>query len=1593
MGFEGLRLIGDSIGSADNALHSADVSTGDAMLSSILSSSALLTRALLVVLMLVGAALPAIAAVPKASDGAMTVRNGNTTLGYLRATGDRRAVLAYEIVAQGTKGTASLVVGNRLGVVSYKVKAGVNPVGTDQIAFRVVDSNGRASDTATVTVAFVNNAIVTWPQPTPIIYGTQLSTTATATAGGVPVAGTFVYTPALGTVLEVGTTRSTAVFTPADGGATISKAVNVRVTAATLNVTSNATKIYNAALPTLTPTYSGFVNGDTSATVLTGAPKLTTSATATSAVGTYPITVAKGSLKANKNYTLNYAAGTMSVTPATATVTLSGLASTYDGLGHGAVVTVAPALTYSVTYDGSTLLPVDAGSYAVVATVTNPNYSGSATGTLEIAKANATIQLSDLSRTYNTQAHPIGVTTTPADLATSVTYAGALAAPVNAGWYAVNAIITDPNYHGAASDILVIAKASADVVLSGLAHTYDGTAHVATATTVPADLPLVISYNSGDVAPVNAGTYEVVASILDPNYVGSASDALVVAKAEADITLSGLTYTYDGTAHAVTATTTPPGLDLVITYDNASDLPIAAGSYAVSATINDANRQGSAAGALTIAQAPQTISVSPLIDVTVGTDDQTLIATATSGLPVTLSVTGPAEIIADKLHVTGTGSITVTATQVGNSNWLAAPTVVQTISATGSIGTGLLGSYFANKNLAGTPVFTRVDSLINFDWVNGSPHSSIPADLFSVRWDGEIVPRFNEVYTLTFRTDDGVRIWFDGQLIVNYWSDRSAADSTYSFHAVAGRAYRIRMEYYENGGLAVAKMLWSSASESAGLIPSSQLNPTEPDTSGPIGTGTGLTGSYFTNETLAGVPTVSRIDSQVNFDWAGGSPASTIPADSFSARWTGDIETRYTEPYTLILRTDDGVRMWLDGVLVINDWILRGAANSSYTFNAEAGRRYRIHIEYYEHFGSAVAQLHWFSAREFAGVVPMTQLYPLQPPSVEVAEVGYTIAEREPVALVGTISNANPAALLYAWDTVSGPGVVTFQPTNQAATIARFSQVGTYEIALSAFNGHVVVSDAISVVVQVSDITSELVAHYTFDEGTGSLALDTSGLHHTGTLVGGTWETQGKSGGALRFDGVAQVNVNPASELDVAADQQALTLAVWMKSDRSFVDMTAPWSMPIYKSIYESSQGYGLMVTYTDTNDFGLRVMTGTGFGNRREAAITDPNSGAWVQFTGVYDGSSLDLYRNGVLVNSFPTGAMVVNPATVAPLVLGRGFEGLLDDVRIYRRALSRVDIFGLVQEDHQRRVPTVNAGVDQVASLLSPTITLTGVVSEDDGTFQKQWRQVSGPIAALIANANTLTPSVTFHAPGDYRFELLANDGVVVGRDAVDMSVVSGAVDLSTGLVLHYRLDEASGTLAQDSSVNNLPGTLVGDAAFTTDGHLAGGLNLAGAGKVTTPGATPINNLSQMSLAMWMKPSRTLAAMTTPAALGLYHADFATNRGYGFMAVTVDSNLFGLRLHTGTTRKEVTCLENSAGRWLHYVGTFDGANMRLYRNGEQVNINRTGAFTVPALNVPLRVGEGFEGTFDDVRIYNRALNPTEVRALHLIPPATSNG
>jgi len=140
----------------------------------------------------------------------------------------------------------------------------------------------------------------------------------------------------------------------------------------------------------------------------------------------------------------------------------------------------------------------------------------------------------------------------------------------------------------------------------------------------------------------------------------------------------------------------------------------------------------------------------------------------------------------------------------------------------------------------------------------------------------------------------------------------------------------------------------------------------------------GLTGQYF-NDPGTGAHFVtlvlSRVDPTVNFTWTG-SPAAGVGADNFSTRWTGRVEAPVTGSYRFSTVSDDGIRLTVNGVSVINNWTDHApATNTSAAISLTAGVRYTIMLEFYEKGGGATAKLQWTYPGQAIQVIPQSRLF------------------------------------------------------------------------------------------------------------------------------------------------------------------------------------------------------------------------------------------------------------------------------------------------------------------------------------------------------------------------------------------------------------------------------------------------------------------------------------------------------------------------------------------------------------------------------------------------------------------------------------------
>jgi YVTN family beta-propeller protein len=147
------------------------------------------------------------------------------------------------------------------------------------------------------------------------------------------------------------------------------------------------------------------------------------------------------------------------------------------------------------------------------------------------------------------------------------------------------------------------------------------------------------------------------------------------------------------------------------------------------------------------------------------------------------------------------------------------------VSIRPAAGTGLKGEYFTGINF-NQLVLTRTDPTINFNWGEGTPAAQVPGDNFSVRWTGQVQPQYSQTYTFYYTGDDGIRLWVNGQLLINAWVPQASVEYTGTIALTANQKYNIVAEFYEEGGGAVAILAWSSPSRTKQVIPQNRLFPT-----------------------------------------------------------------------------------------------------------------------------------------------------------------------------------------------------------------------------------------------------------------------------------------------------------------------------------------------------------------------------------------------------------------------------------------------------------------------------------------------------------------------------------------------------------------------------------------------------------------------------------------------------------------------------------------------------------------------------------------------------------------------------------------------
>ena len=517
----------------------------------------------------------------------------------------------------------------------------------------------------------------------------------------------------------------------------------------------------------------------------------------------------------------------------------------------------------------------------------------------------------------------------------------------------------------------------------------------------------------------------------------------------------------------------------------------------------------------------------------------------------------------------------------------------------------------------------------------------------------------------------------------------------------------------------------------------------------------------------------------------------------------------------------------------------------------------------------------------------------------------------------------------------------------------------------------------------VSPPSSGLIHQWKLDENGGTTAVDTAGGANA-TLAGtATFTSAGKLAGALSvlFDGTTR-SASLTTPFDITG-KSALTMSVWFNKQYSWTGM----------EIGQNTSGQLdsiIIQPWSDSNIYALIGVAGLG---SSAVAAPAPATGSWHLATMVFDGTQvgtanrLKLYIDGVQPTLTYSGAAAPanTPAAANGFYIGMtpagaaSEGGKIDDLRIYNRALSADEVYGLYRTSSP--VCSSPSGYEG-----------TYIYNSDFHVLQfcdnTSWRPL-GPVPGA-GGAGCSNPA------GGER-DLIYSDstkgsGVMQYCDGLSWIRLGGPSIPTGGLVGYWKLDETSGTSAADSSGGGNTGTLTNGPVWATGGRDSGALTFDGVDDYVNLGtSTSLAGGAAVTVSAWVKPtgsngeiiarrdvSQTFMSWELLIAGGKAKFTNMTSSGYN-PDYTVTSNA-----------------TISTGVWTHIAGVYTNADgvLRIYVNGVADGTTNGSGTISSAAGVKTYMGaysngssaptNPFAGTIDDVRVYNRALSPQEIWQLY---------
>jgi len=743
---------------------------------------------------------------------------------------------------------------------------------------------------------------------------------------------------------------------------------------------------------------------------------------------------------------------------------------------------------------------------------------------------------------------------------------------------------------------------------------------------------------------------------------------------------------------------------------------------------------------------------------------------------------------------------------------------------------GAVAEYWDNMNLAGEAKVVKIVPEINFNWGDGptqgtnSPDANIPTNLFSCRWTAELNVPVTGEYVLYEASDDGARMWLNGDPIASGWWDRGTTeDRTPRLSLVAGQRYLVVMEMYENGGGAAAYLRWAGPGIPKQIIPQGALMPPKGAFSlSPADGATGVTESPVLSWRVGAGATGQVVYLSTNKDKvAAGDPTVAIgsvplpetsltPAEPFGRGTTifwkvdvvaadGAVVPGLVSSFRIADKNTDN---WAAGISSSEpNYLATFVQNGTYdigTFGDVQSYEFIVRCNPAEtmtslaligrlNFGDTKAGLkyeQWNNTKHYGATLfgVMDYDYGVENAPGEYTHLVFVASKADAktdLYVNGELKGSVPAAILLSGEVGIGRAIRangTFVDDFDGTIFG----VAIYGRALSA-DEIVKHADMYFNPIEITD--ADLLIYYDFEAGSGSTAMDQSGHSNHGQFMGSPDWATGIFGGCLSLDIASLDYVQTGAALGIVSNH--VSVSAWVKHDQT----PAAWS-GILTHRGTSPGSFGLQHNGSEgAQGAELRYMWGPDIYWDVSTGLVIPN-GEWYFAALTIAPDKAKFYLNGV-DKTFTNVAEHV-PVNFDSLVrVGRDHQDarimtcLIDEVRFYNRTLTDVDIQRLV-------TPDVTAAGDEVQGVPNdndwPGAEYPALVIDDNvntkflhfkGELLPTGIQVTPGVGSTVVTGLTFTTANDSPGRDPVKFELSgSNDGIngpwtsIAAGDIVDFA-----------------------------------------------------------------------------------------------------------------------------------------------------------------------------------------------------------------------------